>query len=62
MGIKEEDLTHVFEQFYRGDKGKQNIQGSGLGLAIVKNILDLHDFTITLQSQVGVGTNVVITF
>lgn len=62
MGIKEEELTHIFEQFYRGDTSKQSTQGSGLGLAIVKNILDLHDFGITVHSQEGVGTNIFITF
>lgn len=62
MGIKAEELNHVFEQFYRGDESKQSTQGSGLGLAIVKNILDLHDFGITIQSQEGVGTQILITF
>lgn len=62
FGIKEEELAHVFEQFYRGDTSKQSTQGSGLGLAIVKNILDLHDFGITVHSQEGVGTQILITF
>jgi len=62
MGIKEEELVHIFEQFYRGDESKQSTQGSGLGLAIVKNILDLHDFGISIQSTEGVGTQVFITF
>lgn len=62
VGIKEEELAHVFEQFYRGDTSKQSTQGSGLGLAIVKNILDLHDFGITVHSQEGVGTQILITF
>lgn len=62
LGIKEEELTHVFEQFYRGTTNKQSTQGSGLGLAIVKNIFDLHDFTITIQSQENKGTNISVTF
>lgn len=62
LGIKEEELAHIFEQFYRGDTSKQSTQGSGLGLAIVKNILDLHDFGITVHSQEGVGTQILITF
>lgn len=62
LGINEEELAHVFEQFYRGEISKQSTQGSGLGLAIVKNILDLHDFGITVHSQEGVGTQMVITF
>ncbi|ARU49728.1 Sensor kinase CusS [Sulfurospirillum diekertiae] len=62
LGIKEEELAHIFEQFYRGNTSKQSTQGSGLGLAIVKNILDLHDFGITVHSQEGVGTQILITF
>ena len=62
MGISKEELVHVFEQFYRGNESKQSTQGSGLGLAIVKNILDLHDFGISIQSQKGVGTQIFITF
>lgn len=62
MGINKEELAHVFEQFYRGNTSKQTTQGSGLGLAIVKNILDLHDFGISIQSQEGVGTHIYITF
>ncbi|WP_333805468.1 sensor histidine kinase [Sulfurospirillum sp.] len=62
MGISKEELVHVFEQFYRGNESKQSTQGSGLGLAIVKNILDLHDFGISIQSQEKVGTTIFITF
>lgn len=60
MGIKEEEIAHIFDQFYRTQQSKERTQGSGLGLAIVKNILDLHDLSIQVQSTEGKGTRVSI--
>lgn len=62
MGIKQEAIEHVFEQFYRTQESKEIASGSGLGLAIVKNIIDLHDLSITLESEEQKGTHVVIHF
>lgn len=57
IGIRKEDLPHVFDRFYRG-AGAQNYQaeGSGLGLAIVREILDNHDAKVAVDSQPGKGT------
>ncbi|MCR4960117.1 MAG: response regulator [Lachnospiraceae bacterium] len=56
-GIKEEDLSHLFEAFTRGDiKQNRNIEGTGLGLAIVKNIVDSMDGTISVSSTFGAGS------
>jgi len=62
MGIKTADLEHVFEQFYRTQESKESAQGSGLGLAIVKTILDLHDLSITIESEEHKGTHAHIYF
>jgi signal transduction histidine kinase len=59
-GIPEEDLPHIFERFYRGDKARhrqgQEGSGFGLGLSIAYWIVRNHGGQIEVQSQVGVGT------
>lgn len=57
IGIDENDLPHIFERFYRGDKARTNDNsGFGIGLAIVKELLFAHKGTISVQSKVGEGT------
>ncbi len=50
VGIDPEDISHVFERFYKSDKSRNNKRGTGLGLHIVQNILSLHDETIAVKS------------
>ena len=45
--ILEEDLEHVFNRFYRGDKSR-NLGGTGLGLPIVKAIMNLHQGSVSI--------------
>ena len=57
MGIAEEDLSKIFDRFYRVDKSRnKEISGTGLGLAIAKWIVDGHDGEILVESKVGEGT------
>jgi heavy metal sensor kinase len=61
IGIAEEDLSQIFERFYRVDKARSRESGSsGLGLAICKHIVDLHQGKIEVISQLGQGTCFVV--
>jgi PAS domain S-box-containing protein len=55
IGIPEDDLNHLFEAFHRA-ANVGTISGTGLGLVITKESAELHGGTITVASQVGVGT------
>jgi two-component system sensor histidine kinase BaeS len=60
-GIAAEDLPHIFNRFYRGDKSRQQNGESGLGLAIARSIVEAHDGSIGVQSASGTGTTFTIT-
>ena len=60
-GIAAEHLPRVFDRFYRADSSRSS-EGLGLGLALVKSITDLHGGSATIESQVGRGTTVTLTF
>ena len=63
IGIPEESLDRVFERFYRVDKSRsRETGGTGLGLAIVKHIAQLHGAQVALESELGKGTKVTVTF
>ncbi|MBV9600563.1 MAG: HAMP domain-containing histidine kinase [Chloroflexi bacterium] len=59
-GIPAPDLPHIFERFRRGRNVEGRIPGTGIGLAGVQRIIELHGGTISVESQVGVGTNFTI--
>lgn len=56
-GIPAADLPHLFERFYRVDKGRgRETGGTGLGLSIVKHIVQLHGGRVWVESEVGQGS------
>jgi signal transduction histidine kinase len=57
VGIDEQELPHLFDRFYRGQRtGQSNIPGTGLGLSIVREIVDLHQGEIAVESKISEGT------
>ncbi|SMS13730.1 sensor histidine kinase [Levilactobacillus zymae] len=64
IGISQQDQLRVFERFYRADvsHSNQRVSGSGLGLAIVRELVKALNGKLDLQSELGVGTTVTLTF
>jgi len=63
IGIPDEHVSRVFERFYRVDRSRnKQISGTGLGLSIVKHSAETLGATVQLQSKIGIGTTVTISF
>jgi len=63
IGIPKEHQERIFERFYRVDKSRsKSTGGTGLGLAIVKHIVAKHGAELTLNSELGVGTEIRVLF
>ena len=63
IGIEKENIPRLCERFYRVDKSRsKKTSGTGLGLAIVKHICALHNATLSIDSDIGLGTTVTVTF
>lgn len=61
VGIERDALSHVFDRFWRADKGHTRAEsGVGLGLSLASEIVRKHGGTISVESEVGVGTSFVV--
>ncbi len=61
QGIPQEYIENIFNKFGQADKGlSRKHEGSGLGLFIVKSLLEMHGGAISIESEVGLGTEVTI--
>lgn len=56
-GMTQEELSTVWDKYYRLAQDKRRVVGSGLGLSIVKSILDLHGVTYGVESEKGKGSD-----
>ena len=62
IGIEESKISRLFERFYRVDKGRSREHGgTGLGLSIVKHIIEAHEQTINVRSQINKGSSFAFT-
>jgi signal transduction histidine kinase len=62
IGIKQEELSLVFQRFFRGETARSRTDGAGLGLSIASWIAREHGAEISLSSEPGKGTKVIVTF
>ncbi len=58
MGMTQNQVSRIFEKFYRADASNTAIEGTGLGMSIVRHLVKAHDGKITISSEKGTGTTV----
>lgn len=58
-GISAEALPRIFDSYYQ-EKGKHQMSGTGIGLSLVKSMVELHQGTIKVKSQLGQGTEFIV--
>ena len=62
IGISPADLPHIFGRFYRADPSRSQVEGSGLGLSIAAWIANVHQASLTAESQENAGSVFKIVF
>ncbi|MGE4283423.1 MAG: sensor histidine kinase [Clostridia bacterium] len=63
VGISKEDLSHIFERFYRGDVSRsRETGGTGIGLTVTKAMIEAHKGIVKVESEIDKGTRILIVF
>jgi len=62
IGIAEDDLSEIFEEFYRTSNAKEFESGTGLGLSLVKKLVEQHSGRIDIKSKLNTGTECIVSF
>ena len=55
VGISGDDLSHIFQRFYKADRARRG-SGTGLGLAIARHLIQVHNGRIWVDSEEGQGS------
>jgi len=61
-GMDAEEVSRLFQRYYRGTNTDEKAEGTGLGMAIVKQIIEIHNGEISVESQRNAGTMITIAF
>jgi len=63
IGIPDDELPHIFDEFFRGREAKKVFaHGTGLGMTIIERVVEMHGGDIDVTSAPGAGTEFVVTF
>ncbi len=62
QGIEKQNLTKIFNRFYRTPKARASTKGTGLGLALVKQLANRMNADVSVDSKIGKGTTFFVTF
>lgn len=60
IGMTEEQISRIYEKFYRANPSLAAVSGLGMGMSIVKSIIDAHQGQINIDSQFGQGTRIIV--
>lgn len=60
IGIRKDELPHIFKRFYRSNETRAKVSGSGIGLSLANEIVKIHGGVIIIESKLNIGTSALI--